>query len=83
MDDPCKEFEPIEYTKILENRDRTPMLNAQPISGESFDWIIDGKFTKTSDPHILPGSSSVNRLGRLGVYITGTKHMRLLSSGNL
>lgn len=48
---------------------KKPLYNAQPCTNESFDWYIDGHFTKLNDPYLTSGTSD-QMLGRKGIYIS-------------
>lgn len=64
-----------------------PLYNCQPCTIESFDWYIDGEFTRINDPYILAGTTS-NMLGRKGVYVSAFKDyvidvVKRIKEGNL
>jgi len=45
------------------------IYNGQPIAYDSFDWIVNGIFTRLSDPYVTAGTTDL-ALGRLGTYIS-------------
>jgi len=63
----CNMYKPIRYINIPTFS--TPLYNGQPVAEESFDWVIDGKFTRLTDPFVTAGTSDLH-MGRLGTYLS-------------
>lgn len=67
----CAKYKSMKHIKISRLVFEKTFYNGQPCDYESFDWVIDGVFTKLSDPYLSAGSSDL-ALGREGVYLTNS-----------